>query len=112
MEENIIKDFSQVDEGIKKIVEILNKHGFDTWESCQGGQGHCFELPTVRFWGSEFDLIRAHRICENYSLNINQVSRIYRTVGISTGDTDFCPKGTVWDVPFNEIQFKEHPYTE
>lgn len=104
-----LKDFSQLDKGIVDAVIMLNRHGFETWESCEGGEGHCFEFPTIRFWGTEFDLIRAHRVCENYGLKIYQSSRIYRTTEISTGDLYPCPNGKVWDVPFNEIQFLERP---
>lgn len=101
--------FKFIDEGIIEAVQVLNKHGFITWESCQGGDGHCFELPTVRFWGNEFDLIRACRICENYDFKLYQANRVYRTAEIATGDTNICPKGEVWDVPFNEIIFVELP---
>lgn len=99
-------NYSKIDEKIRIAVEILNKHGFETWESCQGGNGHCFDLPTVRFWGTEFDLIRAYRLCENYDLRVFQASRVYRTTEISTNDSHECPDNKkVWDIPFNEIQF-------
>ena len=47
-------DFTEsIDTRILPAVEIVNSHGFDTFESCQSGDGHSFPEPTVRFWGSE-----------------------------------------------------------
>jgi len=44
----------KLDTGIRKAVEILRKHGIETFESCEGGLGHStpsrvsdfMELPT------------------------------------------------------------------
>jgi len=32
----------KLDPGIRPAVKLLWEHGFDTIESCQGGEGHCF----------------------------------------------------------------------
>ncbi len=40
-----------LDEGIRETVEILIAHGVETCESCQGGEGHSYPEPTVRFEG-------------------------------------------------------------
>ena len=69
---------SVVDDGIRPVVEILNNHGFKTFELCEGGKGHCYSDPTVRFYGSEIDLIRAFEICLCYKLNVFEVKRVYR----------------------------------
>lgn len=37
-----------IDEGILPVVMVLNDAGFDTFSSCQGGEGHAFASPTVR----------------------------------------------------------------
>ena len=105
-------DLSNLDSGIRNAVQILNDHGFETWESCQGGDGHCFEMPTIRFWGEEFDLIRAYKICENYNLNVFEAHRVYRCVDIGTNSTRSCPNGDMWDIPFNQITFLNHPVTK
>lgn len=40
-----------IDPGIAKIVRVLRAWGVDTFESCEGGPGHAFPEPTVRFHG-------------------------------------------------------------
>lgn len=80
MPENFSFPKDEIDRLILPAVEILNKHGFKTFESCQGGDGHCFPEPTVRFEGSEFDLIRAHEICEYYGLPVAAGRRVFRRI--------------------------------
>jgi hypothetical protein len=71
-------DFAKyIDPLILPAVEILNTHGFKTFESCQGGEGHCYAEPTVRFFGSDFDLIRAYEICQSYRLNVYEAKRVF-----------------------------------
>ena len=41
----------ELDEGIASIVKVLQEHGVETFESCEGGEGHTFPEPTVRFHG-------------------------------------------------------------
>lgn len=41
-----------LDPGIKRWVEILNGQGVMTFESCEGGEGHSFPEPTIRFHGN------------------------------------------------------------
>ena len=36
-----------IDPGIRKVVILLNRHGLKTTGSCEGGDGHAFDLPTV-----------------------------------------------------------------
>jgi hypothetical protein len=86
-----------LDKGIRPAVEILQKGGFETTESCEGGDGHCYSEPTVRFLGSEFDLFKAYQHCEQNKLNVDCVRRV------------FCKE--IWDKLFNEITFKVHPKT-
>ena len=40
-----------LDPKIEPIVKLFNANGIETFESCQGGQGHWFHEPTVRFKG-------------------------------------------------------------
>ena len=44
-------DIEKLDDGIRDIVFILRSNGVETFESCQGGPGHHFKEPTVRFHG-------------------------------------------------------------
>lgn len=38
----------KLDEYIAPVVNILRTEGINTFSSCEGGEGHCFEYPTVR----------------------------------------------------------------
>ena len=100
---------SFIDAGILPAVEILNKHGFETFESCQGGEGHSFPEPTVRFLGSEFDLIRAYEICECYGLTVLAAKRVYKKADVYISKTKHI--GFAWEKPFNEITFVIHSKT-
>jgi hypothetical protein len=42
-----------MDPGIAPFVRALASRGIETFESCQGGDGHTFHSPTIRFHGSE-----------------------------------------------------------
>ena len=92
---------------ILPAVKILNEYGFKTFESCQGGEGHCFLEPTIRFEGSEFDLIRAYEICDLHRLPVCEVRRVYRKTPVHIEDNtpDVRQIGEAWDKPFNEITF-------
>jgi hypothetical protein len=98
-----------VDELILPAVKVLNEHGFKTFESCQGGEGHCFSEPTVRFFGSEWDLIKAFEICQAYNMVAFQARRVYLKEDIydnhGVGELNGMPRGRGWGIPFNEIEF-------
>ena len=42
-----------LDKGISRAVCILQAAGVETFESCEGGEGHAFSLPTIRFSGTQ-----------------------------------------------------------
>lgn len=102
---------SGIDDLILPAVKILNIHGFKTFESCQGGDGHAFFEPTIRFEGSEFDLIRAYEICEIYQLPVFEIKRVYRKTPVYVDDNRPSVRqiGETWDSPFNEITFLSMP---
>ena len=37
-----------LDAGIRDYVLILRSGGIETFESCDGSDGHCFPVPTIR----------------------------------------------------------------
>jgi hypothetical protein len=45
-------DTRGLDAGIRKAVECLQAEGIETFESCEGGPGHSFPEPTIRFYGT------------------------------------------------------------
>lgn len=102
--------FENIDPLILPVVKILNAHGFKTFESCQGGEGHCYSDATVRFFGTEFDLIRAYEICQCYKLNVYEVKRVFIKEDIYKNNNSInrMPIGSAWSKPFNEITFLIH----
>ena len=100
--ESIIENLG-LDPLIKPAVKILMDHGFKTFESCQGGKGHAFYEPTVRFEGSEFDLVRAFEICRCYGLTPVAARRVYVRCTVYKNDIEDI--GESWERPFNEITF-------
>lgn len=46
-----------IDEGIREFVLLLWGNGFDTWSSCQGGEGHQSIRPTVTITPNETETI-------------------------------------------------------
>jgi hypothetical protein len=53
------KETRKVDKGIAEEVRILRENGIETFESCEGGNGHSFPEPTVRFHGEKSEGFRA-----------------------------------------------------
>ena len=96
-----------IDTKILPIVQILNEHGFKTFESCEGGEGHAFLEPTIRFEGDEFDIIKACQVCELYGFVVSEGRRIFRKAPIYKDDNspNAVLIGYALDKPFNEITF-------
>jgi len=40
-------DAAELDDGIRDVVVAMRNAGFDTWSSCQGGEGHLYRYPMV-----------------------------------------------------------------
>lgn len=38
-----------LDPGIRFAVRVLHAHGVDTHQSCQGGKGHAYDVPSIDF---------------------------------------------------------------
>jgi hypothetical protein len=53
---------SVLDPGIRSAVEILQDAGIETFESCQGGDGHAYPEPTIRFHGHTSEGFRAYAV--------------------------------------------------
>jgi hypothetical protein len=71
-----------LDAGIRDIVLTLIANGVETFESCEGGTGHSFPEPTVRFEGSSSEGLRALAVALENRL---PVSELRRTWGIIDG---------------------------
>jgi hypothetical protein len=84
---------SFLDPGIAEAVKLLNKFGVETFESCQGGKGHCFPEPTVRFHGGKSEGLRALAITLQHGLNTSELRRYYTVI-------DGEPVGPYWEITF------------
>jgi hypothetical protein len=65
-----------VDPAIAHAVKILNQFGIQTDESCQGGEGHSYPEPPVRFYGNRYKGVRAFTIARQHGLRVTSLRRI------------------------------------
>jgi hypothetical protein len=82
-----------LDAGIRSVVELLSRNGVETFESCEGGDGHSFHEPTVRFHGSHAEGFRALSVALQHGLNVCNLRRYY---SIEDGE----PVGPHWEMTF------------
>jgi len=83
----------QLDEGIARAVLLLQQHDIETYESCEGGPGHSYPEPTIRFHGTREAGWRALAVCLAYGLPILSLRRAW---DILEGE----PTGPHWEVTF------------
>ena len=72
--------WGNLDPLISPIVRVFYEEGAETYESCQGGPGHPFPCPTIRFFGGVSEGLRLVSIALAYDLNPTGLSRIYDIV--------------------------------
>ncbi len=82
-----------VDKGIKDKVKLLLENEVETYESCEGGKGHCYPEPTIRFHGSRAEGFRALSVALQSDLNVAELKRIWV---INDGE----PTGAWWEMTF------------
>ena len=66
-----------LDPGIRRAVLILRRAGIETIESCEGGPGHSFPDPTVKFFGERGAGFRALGVALDYGLPVSRLQRCY-----------------------------------
>jgi len=87
-----------LDSGIESIVRHLASMGIETFESCEGGEGHAFPVPTVRFHGESFEGYKAVSYALESGFNVAALRRVWDVLdGELTGPcweiTLTCPDG-------------------
>jgi hypothetical protein len=86
-----------LDTGIAPAVRALRRAGVPTYESCEGGPGHAFLEPTVRFRGNMAEgfaaLATAINAEPSIGLGVYQLRRVWR---LDDGE----PTGPWWDLVF------------
>jgi hypothetical protein len=88
-------DLSGLDEGIVAAVRVLVAGGIETFESCQGGNGHAFPEPTVRFHGDSSQGYRALAVALQGGLSVLELRRVWPVI-------DFAPTGPWWELTFRQ----------
>ncbi len=66
-----------LDKGIREIVITLVANGVETFESCEGGRGHSFPEPTVRFEGASAEGLRAISVALENGLPVRRLRRAW-----------------------------------
>lgn len=79
--------------GIRRAVEVLCEAGVETFESCEGGEGHAYPQPTVRFHGGRAEGIYALSVALGAGLPVYALRRLWR---IEDGE----PTGPWWELVF------------
>jgi hypothetical protein len=75
-----------LDVGVREYVEALVDRGVVTFESCEGGDGHAYTEPTVRFHGDRDAGRRAFAVCRDCGFPVAAVRRTWPVVdGRMTG---------------------------
>jgi hypothetical protein len=83
----------QLDSGIRRQVLVLRSAGIETFESCEGGEGHAFHEPTVRFHGDASEGFRALAVALRHNLKVSELRRYY---SVQDGE----PHGPYWEITF------------
>ena len=83
-----------LDPGIKRAVLVVRAVGVATYESCEGGDGHSYAEPTVRFGGNHAEALRAVAAVLDIGLPIRELRRVW---GVTHGELD----GPWWDLVFS-----------
>ena len=82
-----------LDAGIATAVETLQTAGVETFESCEGGTGHAYPEPTVRFHGDRQAGFAALAAAMAEGLPVFKLQRVWSII-------DGEPTGPDWEMTF------------
>lgn len=85
---------SPLDPIIAPFVKVLVEAGIETFESCQGGEGHAYPEPTVRFHGDRSEGFRALAVAQRMALPVTSLRRAWPIL-------DNEPTGPWWEMTFS-----------
>ncbi len=83
-----------LDSGVAPYVGALYAAGIKTYESCEGGAGHSYPEPAIRFYGERGEGFRALAVALQHGFPVRAVRRIW------TIDRDGHPHGPEWEMTF------------
>ena len=81
----------ELDPQIAPYVTLLNQNGVETFESCQGGKGHAFQAPTIRFHGGKAEGWKALSVAMQHAFPIEALRRVWDII-------DNEPSGGHWEM--------------
>ena len=88
------KDIEGLDAGIREIVKtLIEEYHIETYESCEGGEGHAFYEPTVRFHGQRDEGFRALAAAQERGYEVSSLCRVWDVI-------DGEPRGPTWEMTF------------
>lgn len=87
---------SPLDPGIAPFVAALSDDGVETFESCDGGDGHAYAEPTVRFHGDRAEGFRALAVAQRKGLPVASLRRVWPIL-------DNEPTGPWWEMTFSRL---------
>lgn len=82
------------DPGIAQYVDVLRNSGIETYESCQGGKGHAYLEPTIRFHGDKSEGLKALSIAIQHQMPVDTLRRAWIII-------DGEPVGPHWELTFD-----------
>ena len=80
-----------LDPGIAEVVRLLREYGVETFESCEGGPGHAFPEPTIRFAGQREEGFRALAAALENGFPVRAIRRYWVVI-------DGEPCGPDWEI--------------
>lgn len=96
-------DFSSpLDPGVAPYVRVLRENGVETFESCEGGPGHAYTGPSVRFHGGVGEGHRALGVAIQNALPVAELRRVW---SIEDGE----PVGPYWELRFTRTAETKKP---
>jgi hypothetical protein len=94
-----------LDVGIAGAVRVLIDANIETFESCEGGPGHAYPEPTVRFHGDQAEGFRALAAAIRGGLRVTALRRTWPVL-------DREPTGPWWELTFTtgqELSYGDDP---
>lgn len=91
-----LSDYSGLDAGIRFAVRVLHARGYETCQSCQGGDGHAYDWPTVDLIAGLRDSAGFGAVAElvPYDLPLRSVAQVWNLDALGR------PFETVWRITF------------
>lgn len=90
-----------LDPGIVDAVLALRSGGIETFESCEGGAGHAYPEPTVRFYGTRADGFMALAVAMHAGIVVTALRRVWPIL-------DSEPTGPWWEITVATVPTTDH----